>query len=78
MDGGEIQVLAQSNSDFLSHSQSDVELSLMSQVFRFFGRDLLYGRAANVCSLASAFLHKSTFILGTMLRMFCLSALARC
>lgn len=78
MDEGEKQVLAQSSSGFLSHSQSDVELSLMSQVFRFFGRDLLYGHAANVCSLASAFLCESTFILGTMLWMFCLSTLARC
>lgn len=44
-----------------SHSGSDVELSLMSQVFRFFHRHSPYGRDAKVCLLASTFLHKVSF-----------------
>lgn len=42
----------------LSHSGSDVELSLMSQVFRFFQGDSPCDRDTKVCLLASTFLHK--------------------
>lgn len=44
-------------SGFLSCSGSDDELSLMSQLFRFFLRESLCGSAAKVCWLPSAHLH---------------------